>query len=147
MGKKITFRLLGHKDIDLLNKLAPEVFDFPINSDWSQEFLKDERHHLVVALDGDMIVGMASAVHYIHPDKPPELWINEVGVSPAYQGQSIGKRIMQHLLKHAKALGCKEAWVLTDWDNTAARRLYKSTGGKEAVRPVYITFDLSSKAK
>ena len=31
-------------------------------------------------MDEEQIVGFASAVHYVHPDKPPELWINEMGV-------------------------------------------------------------------
>jgi hypothetical protein len=34
-----------------------------------------------MATAGDTVVGFASAVHYVHPDKAPELWINEVGVA------------------------------------------------------------------
>ncbi len=145
VGKAITVRLLKVEDWKLLEKVAPEVFDYAIDFGRTKEFLADSRHHLVVAFDNDLIVGMASAVHYIHPDKAPELWINEVGVSPAYQNQGIGRRLMDCLLEHAKTLGCKEAWVLTHWDNTPARLLYKSVGGKEEPeRPVYFTIDLGA---
>ena len=70
-----TIRLLGPENASLLDRVAPEVFDNPIDPRQTAEFLADRRHHLAVALDGDLVVGMASAVHYVHPDKPPELWI------------------------------------------------------------------------
>jgi hypothetical protein len=50
------------------------------------QFLSDPRHHLAVAIDEGWVVGMASAVHYVHPDKAPQLFINEVAVTPPYQG-------------------------------------------------------------
>jgi aminoglycoside 6'-N-acetyltransferase I len=79
-----------------------------------------------------VVVAFASGVHYVHPDKPPELWINEVGVAPTFQGRGLGKAVVQALLEHAKRLGCREAWVLTDRSNHAAMRLYASAGGEEA---------------
>ena len=87
---------------------------------------------------------MASAVHYIHPDKPPELWINEVGVAAAYQQQGIGGRLLRALFDRGRELGCGEAWVLTDWENEAARRLYASVGGREEPPEgaVLVTFEL-----
>ena len=88
-------------------------------------------------------MGMASALHYVHPDKPNELWINEVGVAPAYQRRGIGKQLLKKLFDRAKELGCREAWVLTEEENSAARGLYAAVGGsQESV--VYVTFDLDS---
>ena len=108
------------------------MFDDDVHPDWTREFLEDPRHHLAVAVDGDAVVGFASAVHYIHPDKPAELWINEVGVAPAHQGQGLGKRILSALLERGRELGCAQAWVLTDRSNAAAKRLYSAAGGVEA---------------
>ena len=76
------------------------------------------------------MIGFASAVHYIHPDKPPELWINELGVASSHQGQGIGKAIMKAMLRLGNKLGCKVAWVLTERDNSPAKGLYKSASGK-----------------
>jgi len=85
-------------------------------------------------------------VHYVHPDKTAELWINEVGVAPSHQRRGIGKAVIQALLEHAKRLGCREAWVLTDRGNQAAMRLYASTGGEEAARDqVMFTYFLNGK--
>ena len=100
------------------------MFDDDLQPTLVSEFLRDDRHHLAVAIDNGQLVGFASGVHYVHPDKPSELWINEVGVAPSHQGRGIGKAVMRTLLEHARRLGCREAWVLTDRKNDAARHLY-----------------------
>jgi len=136
--------VLNKDEAHLLKNVADDVFDNAIDATWSTEFFADERHHLAVALWDSQIIAMASALHYIHPDKAPELWINEVGVASAHQGKGIAKRLLHVLFEHAITLGCSEAWVLTEKDNVAAQKLYASVGGiEEAERPVYFTFRLS----
>jgi len=126
-------RLLTAKDVELLAKADPDVFDDPVIPASTTEFLADPRHHIAVAIADGVIVGFASAVCYVHPDKPaPEFWINEVGVAESHRGQGLAKQIMACLLDKARQLGCAEAWVLTEHDNTAAKRLYQSAGGIEA---------------
>jgi aminoglycoside 6'-N-acetyltransferase I len=143
MNPAVTIRILNPEDLSVFDRVAPDVFDNAIDPHWANEFLNDPSHHIAVAIVGDRVVGMASAVHYVHPDKSPELWINEVGVAPPYQRQGIGKQLLQALFAHGRSLGCREAWVGTEENNTAARRLYASVGGKEE-RMVYITFELAS---
>lgn len=124
--------LLGPGDQDSLHNLVPGVFDLPVRADLAREFLEDPRHHLAVAIHKGRVVGAASAVHYLHPDKDPELWINEVGVAPAHRGRGLGTQLLQALLHLAGELGCTEAWVLTERENGAAMRLYESLGGVAA---------------
>ena len=121
---RIDICLLGPSDVTVLDRLAPDVFDHDVQPDWCADFLADPRHHLVVARSDDVVVGMASAVDYFHPDKAPQLWINEVGVSPEYRRQGIGRRLVERLVQLATDLACTEVWVLTDAGNTAANRLY-----------------------
>jgi GNAT superfamily N-acetyltransferase len=122
-------RLLGSEDVGTLRATAEGVFDNAISPRWSAEFFADPRHHLAVAVDDGVVVGMASAVHYVHPDKPPQLWINEVAVADPYHRRGIGRQLLERLLRLATELECTEAWVLTDRMNTAAQRLYESVGG------------------
>jgi len=124
----IAIRLLDHNEASVLDNVAADVFDFPVDPHWCAEFFADPRHHLVVALDGDLVVGMASGVHYVHPDKPPDLWINEVAVAPTHHGQGIGRQIVSTLVAHGKAIGCYEAWVLTSPTNEPAKRMYRAAG-------------------
>jgi ribosomal protein S18 acetylase RimI-like enzyme len=144
----IEIRLLGPSDAAVLERVADDVFDHAIDARWAGEFFADDRHHIVVALDGDLVVGFASAVHYVHPDKPPELWINEVGVAPSHQRRGIGQQIMAAILAHGRSLGCREAWVGTEESNLAARALYGAAGGLEAEdRVVTFTFDLDDEPR
>jgi ribosomal protein S18 acetylase RimI-like enzyme len=121
-------RLLQPNEASVLDRVADDLFDRPIHPRWCAEFFADPRHHLVVALDGDLVVGMASGVHYVHPDKPPELWINEVGVARTHHGQGIGRRLVSALVEHAASIGCYEAWVLTSPTNEPAKRMYRAAG-------------------
>jgi len=134
--------MLGEADIAVLDRVAPEVFDDALEPRLTAEFLADPRHHIAVALADEVVVGFASAVHYVHPDKPSELWINEVGVTPSRHREGIGRELLRVLLDHARELGCAEAWVLTERDNEAARGLYVASGGAEETM-VYATFDLT----
>jgi aminoglycoside 6'-N-acetyltransferase I len=136
-------RLLGPGDASVLDNVAPSVFDNAVDPRWTAEFLSDPRHHLAVAIDEGRVVGMASAVHYVHPDKAPQLFINEIAVAPPYQRQGIGRRLMERLLDRGRELGCREAWFGTEPSNTAARRLYTAAGGVEALEDcVNFVFDL-----
>jgi ribosomal protein S18 acetylase RimI-like enzyme len=121
-----------------LNRVAAGVFDEPVDASLAMAFLQDPRHHLMVAVDDGVVVGFVSAVNYINPDKPPELWINEVGVASTHHRLGIGHVLMQRMLDHGRQLGCAQAWVLTDADNAAARALYRSVGGQEAKQPALL---------
>jgi aminoglycoside 6'-N-acetyltransferase I len=137
----VSIRMLGPDDAPVLQRVAPGVFDNAIDARWTAQFLADARHHMAVALEGAVVVGMASAVHYVHPDKGPELWVNEVGVAPARQREGIATMLLEALFAHARALGCSQAWLGAEESNVAARGLYGSVGGEEAAM-MYVTFDL-----
>ncbi len=137
----VDIKVLGASDENMLRRVALDVFDNDIDPTLTSEFLRDPRHHLAVAVDGGSVIGFASAVHYVHPDKPPELWINEVGVAPSHQGRGIGKTLLNALFQRARDLECREAWVLTEADNERAVQLYRSVGGQPTA-PVMFTFRL-----
>ena len=129
----IEIKLLRYGDEAQLERVAPDVFDDPLDAKAYLEFLADERHHLAVAIDEGFVVGFVSAVLYVHPDKPrPELWLNEVSVAPTHRRRGAGKAMLSALLAFAQGVGCSEAWVLTDRRNPGAMRLYASLGGIEA---------------
>lgn len=125
----LAIRLIDANDAALLRDAEVGVFDHAPVEALTDEFLKDARHHLVGAIADGVLVGFVSAVHYVHPDKAPELWINEVGVGPGYRSRGIGKRMLEAMLAHGRELGCVNAWVLTDRANAAAMSLYESAGG------------------
>lgn len=126
-------RLLRRGDEHVLAAVADDVFDDPLDPAATAAFLADPRHHLAVAIDAGVVVGFASAVVYVHPDKPrPELWINEVGVASTHQRRGLGRELLHALLEVARRERCSEAWVLADRSNTGAQEFYASLGGERA---------------
>jgi ribosomal protein S18 acetylase RimI-like enzyme len=144
----IEIRILGLQDMGVLANGAPDVFELPIDARRAEEFLADPRHHLVVAIDDGLVVGFVSAVHYVHPDKPrPELWINEISVAETHRQCGLATHMLRSVLGVARGLGCAEAWVLTDRENTAAMRLYAAAGSTEtSTDHVMFTFRLDTGA-
>jgi aminoglycoside 6'-N-acetyltransferase I len=144
----VAIKVLGADDAGVLQQVAPDVFDDPIQAARAEEFLTDGRHHLAVAVEDGVVVGFVSAVHYVHPDKArPELWINEVGVAETHRRRGLGKRLLHAVFDVARRIGCTEAWVLTDRANTAAMRLYSSAGSAEVPTDhVMFTFRLGGAA-
>ena len=110
-------------------RVADDLFDNPVEPGFVREFLGDPRHHIAVAIDDGVMVGFASGVHYVHPDKAPQLFVNEVGVAETHRQRGLGKAVLLELLEAGRAHGCTEAWVLTDNENPAAMALYASAGG------------------
>ncbi len=134
-------RLLSRDDEDVLSRVAPGVFDRAVRPEWAREFLGDPRHHIVVAIEGETVIGMVTAIHYVHPDKPPELWIDEVAVGVGHRRRGLGRRMLERMLEHGRELGCTGAWVLTERDNARAERLYAAAGGRPQTSIMY-TFPL-----
>jgi ribosomal protein S18 acetylase RimI-like enzyme len=126
----VAILILKPGDEAVLNHVADEVFDNPVDPALAREFLADPHHHIAVAIENGIVIGFASGVDYIHPDKARELFVNEVGVTPSRHRRGIGQRVLGVLLGHASAMGCTNAWVLTDKSNDAARALYTSLGGE-----------------
>lgn len=79
---------------------------------------------MFVATDGPRVVGMASGFEYFHPDKPPQLFINEVGVASTHRNRGIGRRLVATLIDFAKDRSCSYAWLGTDVDNIAGQRCF-----------------------
>jgi ribosomal protein S18 acetylase RimI-like enzyme len=121
----VEIRTVHPGDEALFGRIADEVFDNPIEPGVLSRFLATPAHHLVVAIADGWIVGQVSAVVHRHPDqRPTELYVDEVGVSPAYRRRGIATLMLERMFTLGRAEGCVEAWLGTEPDNEAARALY-----------------------
>lgn len=112
-----------------LERLAPDVFDHAIEPAQLAAFLADARHVMFLAVASGVVVGMASGVEYFHPDKQPQLWINEVAVTPAWQRRGLGRRLVLALVDEARQRGCSVAWLATAADNTSGQACFGRVPG------------------
>ena len=117
----------------LLDRIAEGVFDNPIDAGQLQRFLDDPNHLMRLAVVDATVVGMASGTVLFHPDKKPQLFINEVGMAAACRQRGIGRRLVGDLVAQARRRGCDYAWLGTEVDNTAGRACFSAVrGAREA---------------
>lgn len=119
------------------------AFDHEVLSDETRRFLLDERHHLLLGYVDGRPAGFVSAVEVFHPDKRPELFLNEIGVVEDARRRGVARALIEGLKRLGRERGCVAIWVLTDEDNEAAMGLYGTTGGRTDGAPqVMFEYDL-----
>ncbi len=116
----------------LLDHVAKDVFDEPVDPDRLADYLASPGHLMIVAVANNVVVGHCAAVIHRHPDKPSELYIDEVGVTPKRQREGVATRLLNEMFEWGMEFGCEEAWVGTELTNMAARALYDALGPIES---------------
>lgn len=119
------------EDAHLFGRVGEEVFDEPIDPARLAAYLADRNHLMVIAVADEEVVGQCAAVIHRHPDKPTELYIDEVGVCPRFWRQGVATRMMDEIAAWGRERGCAEAWVGTERDNVAANALYRRHASPE----------------
>jgi aminoglycoside 6'-N-acetyltransferase I len=112
----------------LLDRIALDVFDAAIDAGRLAAYLAQPGHLMVLTVSGGEVVGQARGMIHRHPDKSTELYIDNLGVTPARRRERLGTRMLDELVAWAASLGCEEAWVGTEADNGPARALYERRG-------------------
>jgi aminoglycoside 6'-N-acetyltransferase I len=141
-----SIHVVTEANASLLDRVDDDVFDDAVDPMLLHEYLANPANVLVVAVIDATVVGMATGIAYVHPDKPRALFINEVGVSAQHRRRGIGRRLVAAALDWGRQRGCVEAWVATETGNAAAHALYRSTGAvaDDAPAVVYV-YALASK--
>jgi ribosomal protein S18 acetylase RimI-like enzyme len=129
MAPPFTLHQLGPGDAALL--AGAEIFDNPVDPALAAAFLADPAHLIVVARQGEALVGFVSGTILRHPDKPPALFIQELGVEAPARRQGIATALMAAIRALGRARGCTASWVATEGDNDVARSTYRHLGAQE----------------
>ena len=106
------------------------AFDATVDRDLVAGYLADERHHLVVAYVEDQPAGVATSTEILRPDKPPELFLNELVVIPAFRRRGVAGALLAETKRLAADRGCEAIWVLTEEDNEGGMATYRAAGGR-----------------
>ena len=83
---------------------------------------------------------MASGIHNIHPEKDASIFLNEVGITPAFKNQGIGRELVKYW-ETIQTIGFQEATVVSEKSNIPALGCYLSAGWE----PIYEGFTLFGK--
>lgn len=128
MTNPIAIHQITRTDATLLNSVAPDVFDAPINAAHLAAFLTEPNHAMFVATDADTVIGQARGMIHHSPDEAPVLYIDNFGVAPSHQRRGIGTRVFVALREWAKTKGATTVWLATETDNEQAKGFYTALG-------------------
>jgi ribosomal protein S18 acetylase RimI-like enzyme len=135
----ITIRRLGPEDVALVLAAPDDIFDNPPDPVRTRAFLAGPGNVLIAAFEDGRMVGFASGCVLLHPDKPPSMFLAELGTAEGWRRRGIGTALTEHILAAARGLGCKGIWLATEPDNLAARATYRRAGGRE--QEGFVLFD------
>lgn len=116
-------RITAH-DKAFFQQIADDVFDETIVPERLAAYLKNPANLMILARVNGEVIGQVAAVLHHHPDKPTELYVDEVGVTSRFQRQGIAKQMMEEMLVWGRERGCEEVWLGTEPENVPARALY-----------------------
>jgi ribosomal protein S18 acetylase RimI-like enzyme len=137
-----SLRRVTPADIMLFDTIEQDVFDEPVDPTRLAAYMREPGHLMVVALDGDLVVGQCAGVIHRHPDKANELYVDEVGTASTHRRQGIARAMLDELFEWGRELGCEEAWLGTETDNEPAKALYRRYAPTEDETIQYFLFKL-----
>jgi [ribosomal protein S18]-alanine N-acetyltransferase len=122
----VSIEPLTHADATRCAELEAQLFDgddpWPASAFVSE--LSGKHNHYVAARTADQLVGYAGIAR-LGMLRPYEYEIHTIGVDPTFQGQGIGRRLLDALLGYA---GNAPVYLEVRTDNAPAIALYRSAG-------------------
>jgi len=134
MPEVITTCRLTRDTAGLLENIAEEVFDGKINAQRLETYLEAPGHLMIIAVCGTQVIGQVAAYVHRHPDQASDVYIDNLGVTPAFRRCGVARRLVNEVLAWGKTLKCRQAWIVTETENHAARALYEGQGA--AAEPI-----------
>jgi GNAT superfamily N-acetyltransferase len=92
-------------------------------------FLARPETTLILAEDGSEVVGWVYGYELVHPGGERTMLLYALDVVEHRRRRGIGKALVTAFVDHARVVGCREVWVLTDDGNPAGVATYCAAGG------------------
>ena len=134
----VHIREAGEADLDAVLALYDEIEDGPGQGltlaqarDVLAQFRRYPSYHLFVAcgVQGAVIGSYALLVmHNLAHRGAPSAIVEDVVVTPAAQGQGIGRQMMAHALQRAREAGCYKLALSSNSKRVKAHAFYESLG-------------------
>jgi ribosomal protein S18 acetylase RimI-like enzyme len=139
----ITIRLLGPDDVDVLDRVRPGTFAQDPDPVHAWAFLTTGVNATTVALSEGQVVGYATGIVIMHPNRPREFLVTDLGVHQEFRGRGLGTRLVERLRNVAAERGCESMAMLSESSNGGAQRVSEKLLGGETESVVRTTWDLT----
>lgn len=127
-------------DLDALGGLLQQLFaieaDFHFDAAKTaralQQLIDDNRACVLVAREGDHVIGMCTAQLVISTAEGAySAWVEDVVVDKEYRGNGIGKQLLDAIEVWAKGQGATRLQLLADMENQPALEFYRHNGWQQ----------------
>lgn len=108
--------VLEHVDVD--------VFDHEVVPRFLVPYLERNGNGMFVALDAGIVIGQIRGIVHMQPDCASQLFVENLGITPARKRLGIATLLMEALIKWGQTQGCEEFWLATEVDNDEAVGFY-----------------------
>lgn len=97
----------------------------------------------VVLSDNKVVGGLTIYVLHRYYETKPVAYIYDVGISPDYQGQGLGKALIAEICNFCKQNDFEDAYVEAESDDIDAVEFYRKTKFSSEMNAIHFTYDLS----
>jgi ribosomal protein S18 acetylase RimI-like enzyme len=117
------------EDLAAVNRLIPQLSRSapPLSADALKQIVSWDGNYLLIARDGDRVVGMLTLVTFPIPTGL-RAWIEDVVVDEAARGQGVGAALTQEAVRRSRAVGARTVDLTSRPTRQAANRLYERLG-------------------
>lgn len=122
------YKLLEEQDVPLMKNFLDdgktEYDEALLNA-----FLKEKNAYAYVAKEDGMIIGFAYGYVLVRPDGLRDFYLHAIDIMEGYQKHGYGTGFMKYIHAHAKSIGCRKLFLITNKSNKSACRCYEKAGG------------------
>ncbi|MEM8695532.1 MAG: GNAT family N-acetyltransferase [Pseudomonadota bacterium] len=122
--------LIVEENASLLDTVEKGVFEAPVRADFLSVCLANPQQFLIVAEADGRVIGKALSYIFHFPDKPSEIYVEEIDVAKAWRRKGVASALMDAVGAEGRARGIAEYWLITEKDNDGARALYERKAHK-----------------
>lgn len=137
----------GLADFKSLIEIFKEVFenDEPIANDEQLGKLLTNPDFLVfvVLLNNEVVGGLTIYILHRYYGTKPIAYIYDVGISPDFQGQGLGKALISEVCNFCKQNDFEDAYVEAESDDIDAVSFYRKTKFSSEMNAIHFTYDLT----
>jgi len=116
----ITFEVFNENNLDPIYLIETQAQSHPMSKNVMLSCLGKRYFNSAVLVDG-VVAGF-----YIGEFVLDESSLIEICIAPNFQGQGLGRQLLQHYIDHATTKGVDSCWLEVRASNTSARKLYQA---------------------
>jgi aminoglycoside 3-N-acetyltransferase I len=131
--------------IEIFNDVFENVGQIP-DSEYLSRLLSNPDFKVFVAkIEGKVVGGLTVYILPQYYGTKPAAYIYDVGVTPPFQGQGLGKALIAEVCQYCAANGFADAYVAAESDDIDAVSFYRKTMFSNELSAIHFTYTFADR--